>query len=1805
MRVFGPVVFTLLLVTGIASAQPVPERHMALSENVDLPGGDLGPVFETDFESCRAICLGNSECQAFTFNNRSNACFPKREAVEALPFQGATSARIYDVPAKVLANVESRARDLAFLRDTDLSAASRFAERLPLRHVTGEWTVPALLNSAQDARNSGLPLVALRFTGAALAVTDAADQWVEYARLSLAVANINSGEARQFRERALSAAINGYLRSSADPVRASALIAIAAALDPLRRGRDMIPALRLANELAPRQETEQALADARAKYGFRVLEHRVDSASVTPRICVVFSEDLARTGIAYSDYVNSGQTGLAVTAEDRQLCVEGVTHGERYRIAFRQGLPAASGETLSATVPIDVYVRDRPTSVRFPGRGYVLPAGEVAALPVVTVNTDALDLILWQISDREILRLVQDGKLGRQLNDWEISDISDSQGVEIWRGTGEVAATLNQDVTTRLPFGEVLESLEPGLYLLRAALEDDVDENATASQWFLVSDLGVSSLRGTDGLHVMVRSLASTDGVAAAQVSLLSRANTVLGNAPTDADGIVVFPAGLLEGQSGAAPGMIQIRADNGDFAFLSLTEPAFDLSDRGVEGRAAAPPIDVFATTDRGAYRSGETARLTILARAPDVTAIGELPLTVILTRPDGVEYSRQVTTPFGAGGYAVDLPIGSTAPRGTWSYAIHTDPDALALERQSFLVEDFLPERVDLVLNLPDHPLDRANLPPLVAQADYLFGAPASDLPLTGQVAVTAQTTLPGFPGYQFGRHDESVPTRAQALPSVDTDRTGAALVPLTLPELPILNRPLSMNITLELREGNARPVERRLLRTILPETALIGIRPLFDGVAGEGSNAGFELLGLGPDLNAENMEVSWTLDRVETRYQWYQLYGRWNWEPTTRRTRVASGDAAMRDGRTLIEAPVNWGRYELVVERKDGPYIASSVRFYAGWYGGGDSSATPDVLTVSLDKESYSPGDIARARITPETPGTLVLSVLSDRVLSREFIPVDAGEQVFDVPVTQSWGAGAYITATLLTPPASAPGRNPTRALGLVYASVDPGKRRLGAVLDAPEITDAQEPFAVTLRVPEADGPVFATIAAVDVGILNVTGFDAPAPAEHYFGQRALGVGLRDLYGRLIDGTQGAMGVVRSGGDASAELRMQAPPPAEDLAVFWSGPLDVGPDGTATVIVEPDGFNGTYRVMAVVWSDSGVGQASKDVIARDPVVIRPTLPRFLAPGDTSELRLELSHAGGPAGPVKIAVSSTGPIEIGSGTLPNRVDLGAGEQATLVLPIRGLAPGDATVEVRLTTPEGRQIVKDLALGIRANDPEISLSARVRLEPGEVFTLDENIFAEFKPGTGRAVVSAGSLAVFDAPGLLTALERYPYGCTEQITSRALPLLAARPLAEAMGLTNGTELDKRLKDAIDRVLSRQSSNGSFGLWRVGSGDLWLDAYVTDFLSRARAAGVEVPELAFTLAVDNLRNRINYASDFDSGGQGIAYALYVLAREGAAAMGDLRYYADAKSGSFSTPLALAQLGAALSFYGDPTRADAMFRAAVANLPSAPEQEFWRSDYGTYRRDAAAVLTLAVEAGTEAVPRDRLIELATIRRDRLPSTQEAAWGILAAQAVFQDRSGALRINGAPSNRPIISVSEQDSFAEVTIEPAGDSAATLVMTRFGVPANAAPAAGNGYTLDRLYFTLDGAPVQLDQVVVGTRLVTVLKVTPLGLREGRLMVVDPLPAGFEIDNPSLLTSGDVSELDFLQLDVVPENQEFLSDRFRAAVDWRSNRAFQLAYVVRAVSPGDFAHPAALVEDMYRPHLRATTSTRRVEVTR
>ncbi len=1786
----------------------VPDRRLVLTRNVDFYGSDLQSIFDTTLEACESACLGQAACGAMTFNTRNASCFLKGEISDRADYDGAFSGEVFRNDPAIVAASRTRGDELrGFLRQSDLDAAVRRAGAIVNDFVAGGWSRAELVDFAVEAEKDGNFVQAMRYWGATTVVSGQGADWSDYARLSLIAANVteDQGEKRRLMSVAFEASVSAYLRLSDANQRANALSTMARALEGLGRGQETVPALRLANDLAPRDDISAALDRAIGMFGFRVTGTEVTSDSAQPAICATFSEPLAETGRDYADFVTSDVSGLAVEASGSQLCVKGVEHGGRYTITLRAGLPAGSGEVLASPVEVTQYVRDRTPSVLFPGQAYVLPPTPNAGLPIVSVNADEVALSLLRVSDRNLVRTMQENILGRSFDRWMAQYVTDQMAEEVWAGTGEIASALNEDVTTRLPIGEAIADQPPGVYALQASVPGtDPYESPPAVQWFVISDIGVTSMWGADGVHVFARSLASADPMEGVEVDLVNGANEVLETLTTDARGYAHFGAALAAGQGSSAPALLVAQKGDDDLVYLSLSGPEFDLSDRGVEGHPTAPPIDLFLTTDRGAYRAGETVHATALARDGRAEAIEGLPITAILTRPDGVEYSRQLSGGVGAGGHVFALPVDGSAPRGTWRLDLHTDPAEPALASTTLLVEDFLPERIDFDLALPEGPLRRESQPVLTVDARYLFGAPGSGLSYEGDIRVTPVTTVDSHPGYRFGMWQDTPRPQYGSVNAGRTDDAGKASVPLSFPEVEATGRPLVADVTLRVKEGSGRPVEREITRALNPGTDLIGIKPGFEEAVAENSAAVFDLVALGPDMAETEMEVSWTVNRVRTRYQWYSRGGYWDWEPVTTRTRVDGGTVTL-DGPTQVSTQVEWGRYEIVVSRADGEYLASSADFYAGWYVPADVSETPDMLEVSLDAESYAVGDTARLRIVPRTPGKALVTVMSNRLIDMVPLEVGEGETVVELEVTEDWGAGAYVAATLVQPLDEAEGRNPTRALGLAHAAIDPGAHQLAASIEAPDTAKPRGPLEVTVNVDgvaEGDS-AYVTLAAIDQGILNLTDFADPDPSDHFFGQRRLGMGLRDVYGKLIDGMSGDMGQIRSGGDATAQMRMQAPPPTEKLMAQVFGPVDVE-DGKVTVTVDLPDFNGSVRLMAVAWSDTGVGQAGADVLVRDPVVLTASVPRFMAPGDDARMLLELTHASGPTGAVDVTATSAG-LQIDGGVLAETIMLDNAATERLSVPIRGTAEGVHEIALTVTPPGGAALTKTLTIPVQSLDPAVARTSRFTLAASDTFTFTDDVFNGLRPGSARATLAAGPLARIDAPGLLERLDRYPYGCTEQTASRALPLLYMGGVAEAMGLSDRADLPGRISDAVKSVLANQAAGGSFGLWRADSGDLWLDAFVSDFLSRARAQGYAIPDTAFRSAMDNLRNRVNYYPDFEDGGRDLAYALYVLAREGAAAMGDLRYFADVKADDFDGPLAVAQLGAALAAYGDPTRADRMFAAAGRQLASQqPEGQLWRADYGTNLRDAAAVLTLAVEAGSDVIDRDALVTRIA-QAERHWSTQEATWSLLAANALLSDAANAgLTINGEAMSGPMVEVMNPVSLANPwMVENTGEGSIDLTLTTFGVPETPQPPTSNGYTIERQYFTMEGQPVAVDRVAQGARLVTLITVRPQGRSDGRLMVSDPLPAGFEIDNPNLIRGGDIRALDWLDLTSETETTEFRQDRFLAAVDWQSDGVIRLAYVVRAVTPGVFHHPAALVEDMYRPSFRATGATGRVVI--
>ncbi|KAA2241032.1 alpha-2-macroglobulin family protein [Salinarimonas soli] len=1706
----------------------------------------------------------------------------------------------------------------SFTRDDLASEGVRLEERLRTESAASVGGRPAaqLRRDAETALTRSDPRRALSLASAALAAEprDGAN-WLTYVKAARAVEPADWSERYRLQERSTIAAYMAYQRAANRADEAAALVQLAEVWDARSQWRPALNAYRASLDLADDARVRRAYEELREKRGFRITDYRVDSDSASPRACFEFSEDLARGRVDFAPFVAvSGAANGAVTAEGRQLCVDGLRHGERYAFVLRQGLPSSVGETLLKSADYEIYVRDRTPQARFTGRNYVLPRTGQEGIPVVTVNTDKVAVEVSRVGDRNLLPTLRSDDFLSQLSRYSAGQIGAEKGVKIWSGTLDVKNELNRDVVTAFPVLEAVGTLEPGVYVMTAKppTSDNTDDDygTLATQWFVVSDLGLTAFKGGDGVHVFARSLASAKSLAGVEVRLVARNNEILATKVTDANGHARFDPGLARGAGGMSPGLVTAGL-SGDYGFLDLQTGAFDLSDRGVKGRAATGALEAFVYPERGVYRSGETVFVTALLRDVRGAAVPALPLTLVVRRPDGVEQRRAVVEDQGLGGRAFSLPLMGGAMRGTWRVTAYADPKGPSVGEATFLVEDYVPERLELTLT-PKEPALRPGQPAEIdVEARYLFGAPGAALEVSGEVVVGAATGfLPGLPGYAVGLEDEAVEASTVEIEAKGTtDARGRVSMQIPVQEA-AAPRPTEAKIVLRVAEAGGRAVERSVTLPILPAGPVIGVRKTFGDTLAEGGTATFDVVAAAPDGRRIARAASWALYRVERRYQWFNNDGRWGYEPVKTTTRVADGriEIGTQDP-ARIAAAVTWGSYRLEV-RGEGPDApATSTGFTVGW--SGDQTAdVPDLLDMSLDKAAYASGEALKARLSPRFAGTATLAVVSDRVHEVRVVDVPAGGAEVSIPVKAEWGAGAYLVTLAHRPLDQAARRQPGRALGVAWFSVDRAARTLALDLGAPAEMRPRGALTLPIRLTglKAGEEARVTVAAVDVGILNLTRYQAPDPTAFFFGQKQLGTEIRDLYGFLIDGMQGTRGAIRSGGDGVPSLD-SATPTQEPLARY-SGVVRVGPDGTAAVTFDIPAFNGTVRVMGVAWTGDRVGHANADVIVRDPVVVAGTLPRFLSVGDQSRVHLQLDNVEGEPGDYTVDLDIRGPVLAPAAELRRTVRLERGGKAAVTIPVTAAGPGTAVLTARLTGPRV-DVSQTFALRVQPGTSALVRRDVRSIEPGGRVTLSNDLLADILPGTGAVSAAVSTFSAIDVPGLLQALDRYPYGCSEQIVSRALPLLYVNRLAQGEALAIDGALDERIRGAVERVLARQNSSGAFGLWSVGGDDPWLDAYVTDFLTRAREAGHPVPQAAFSLALDRLRNHVANAGDVgDENGAGLAYAAYVLARNGRPVMGDLRYLADTKLPAFKTALARAQIGAALALLGDRGRSAAVFDSAVQGLRATRDGGLSRADYGTRLRDGAGILALIAEAN---LPRDAIRPVTQVIAEERPigratSTQENAWMILAAQAIQRDSASlALEVGGARHEGALYRTWRGEALERgpVTIANTGTLPAQIVISTTGNPVGPEPAASRGYSIERSYYRLDGSPADPAQVRQNERLVTVLKVTEPVSQYARVLLVDRLPAGLEIDNPKLVDSGTVEALGWLKTEVEPAHAEYRDDRFVAAFDRAAGQPafFTVAYIVRAVAPGRFVHPPASVEDMYRPERFGRTGFGTVEV--
>lgn len=1550
--------------------------------------------------------------------------------------------------------------------------------------------------------------------------------------------------------------------------------------------------------------------------------------------CFAFTDRLERARVVnFRDYVEiSPPVDVLAVARDRNLCVDGLQHGQKYRITLRDGLPGVDGKRLPAADSREVEVPNRKPSLAFRGAGYILPRVGGDGLPLRSINLDRAKLQILRIADRTLVEKIYFGRIAQQMTDFDVGEILDRSGQEVWRGDMGIANAPNKAVTTAFPIDAVLGKLEPGVYVAVAGV-DEIKPGGweqKATQWFVVSDLGLNTILGGDSLVVFARSVDTAAPATGVELRLVARNGAELAKVQTGEDGLGRFDLAALRAASAEPPQALFAVRGAGDFGVLDLTggtaptEQAAPTPPTAPVATAAATPVrpvalppglDAFLYTERGIYRPGESVHVTGLLRDADLNTLpGAKPLTLRLWRPDGFEVERRSLTDAGAGAYAtrVDLPM--NAYPGSWSVTAHLDGEGggpgPALGRAEFLVEDFVPPRIDVALTAPSKEIGADGTTVLTVDGHFLYGAPAAGLP--GELSVTlraAANPYPDLPGYRFGLAQEDIkPTRVD-LPGFSTDNAGSATMAVRLPKIPDSTRPLEAVLRATLIDIGGRPVGRDLVLPVRHQPFAIGVKPRFegDGVP-EGATAGFDVVAVGPNGKPlDSADLSYELFEEEYEYAWFEANGHWDYKVTVRDQRVTGGTlTATAAAPAAVDAPVTAGRYRLeVFDAKNG--VSTSVRFAAGWWMTPTAGERPDEVDVTVMLPAYKGGDTAWVYVKPPYHSQVLVAV-ADRAVTHAVSRAIGPEGAFlEIPVAANWTGGAYVLATAFSTPDPQAKGPPRRAVGLSWLAVDPAARSLGVRLAAPQEAEPRRSLTAEVSVdgvPEGQS-AFVTVAAVDESVLQVTGQGTPDPVAHYLGKRRLGVELRDSFGRLID--PAGLDSARPRGNEQTRLRQISglvPPKSERVVSLFSGVLPVGLGGKVTVPFDVPDFQGRLRVMAVAWSGGKLGSADASVLVRDPLVADLALPRFLTPGDVAVAVVTLDNLNGASGAYRATLNAEGAVTVTDGSPVEIPALPRGKRATVGRVLTATAIGTGVVTLDVTGPNGLRVTRRWDVMVRPGGPLVTRRNSAPLPTDRNLTVPADIGFGLRPDSVAITAQVAPLPDLDVPGLLLALDRAGVGGAEQTASRILPLLSMGDITVGLGLSTEERLKIRVQRGLERLLTFQRPDGSFSPWSAkGDADPWLTAYALDTLGRARAAGYRVSDQPYRKGLEWLKLAIDNAWVETPDLPGRAYTLYVLARAKMVDAGAVRYFQETYWDRLQTDFGRAQIAVAAALLGDAPRATEAF----AKLSGARMVTASLRDHGSSLRDEAGVVALMAESGV--VERDRLFQAGervakTFTAVRATNPQEQAWLLQAAKALI-DRAAPMKLTVGDQTvenaKPLFLRVEGGQLSPIR-NLGADTRQTVTVV--GVTDQLPPAEEQGMTLSRRVYDMAGRPVDLAGVRHNDLLVVVLEGAAADPLEHATLISDPLPAGFEIENVRLGAGGPSGALPWLGELSVPRHLEFRDDRFVAAVDLnKQTPRFRLAYLVRAVTVGDFVAPGATVEDLQRPHVSARVAGGRLRV--
>ena len=1621
-----------------------------------------------------------------------------------------------------------------------------------------------------------------------------------------------------------------------------------------------------------------------------------------------------------------------------------------YTLTIREGLKASDDSVLKKPYTARLTIPDVPPTVRFlgshGGAGFLAREGALN-LGVATINVNRLHLEIEKVFANNLIYLAKvEGWSGRG---------SRYLGTPVHEEIFGVEARLNEEVTTSISLGDYLTAA-PGIF--KVVVRDADDRGVSANQWVVITDLGLLVKRIGDSCYVWVKSLETHKPVPAARVKLISSTNQTLLTGTTNWRGFVKFTevTQRLEGpETPFVPFMLTV-AKNDDMAFVQLDRHEIATADFNVAGPDYLEKgYEAFLWTSRGVYRPGETVELAGIVRGARHVTPRPLPVHLEVLAPDGriLREARLQTSDSGAFDVRIEIP----AYAQTGGYIAILRIAEKGVGRARFQVEEFMPDRMKVTVTTDKPAYTLGEAVAVEVTAVNLYGPPAAERHVEAHCELTAvPLTFADWKGFTFGTPLKQalhpvLGTQRIALGKAKTDGAGKVSYPWKVPEIQQQAARLRGVLTATVREVGGRAVTASHAVDIHPHSHYVGLRfSVSRNAFGEGglsnnmplrnptsttSMSTFHQSEPNTPMDIEFIAVDATGASVEGRALTFSVIRMANDEvvrnngvllrnPTSTLSMSTLSEAettvverrALTSGAEIMRVtltPPDAGDYRVSVEDSV-TGARTELEFSVGGWGTIPVSMTHSTqLDMSLDKPTYRPGQTAKLRIQAPFPGTLLLTVEREKLLSHRTVTLTGNTATLNVPVFQHYAPNVYLSATLISSvnrnafgegglSNNMPLRNPTsttsmstfrpgRAFGVIPLKLNAERNRLSIEMEVPGEVRPNREVEIAFRVRGARYQQFdVCMAAVDEDILALTDFQTPRPHDYFYRQRGLATRTFDVYGVLlpelfsvsrdafgekisgdvvslrnskkkqdIQDMQDGQDKEKNGKSRNRQRRFRVTGKdvkarthlsernAIDRETRWAGIVRTDARGRGTVRFRLPQFNGTLRLMAVAFAGARYGSAEASLRVREPIVLTPTFPRFLAGGDKIRVPVTLSNGTGADGTFTVQLTANGAVELlgGDGArVEHQVTVASGDEGHVSFEVRAHDAIDTVVFNLSASGNAETTQQEVTLPLRSATPPITQIGQgvVRAGAPVDFVFPSNLFAES---------SEFSLTLSPFPAVkfaesLRYLIGYPYGCVEQTTSRVFPLLYFSELAAVVEPTLAQEgsIDDFIRAGITRLESMLHASHHFAYWPNGTYvNPWSSLYAAHFLVEARKAGYAVAERVYADMLIGVRELAKLSVSRNAfGGGGLsnnmplrnpkptlsmstrtdgepgveelslaAYACYVLAAAGQPEKGAMHYLKDQGLSGLSD-YSQFQLTGAFALSGGLDTALSMLPVSV----SAPTAK--RETGGTLNspvRAQAIMLDMLAEVNENHPALPMLVQNlmdAVSTENRWGTTQENAFAFLALGKIMQkqksrDITGTLTING--EHFAELDTTEKrytdDAWdgAKFSLTVEGEGACYYYWTAFGIPRDSfIEEYSRELQVRRRYFDKDGE--ELTHTYQHGELV-VAEITVKALTESleNVVVVDMVPAGFKIENPRLESRTDIPWIKSDEFK--PDYVDIRDDRLIFFGNFPRQRERKFYYALRAVTQGEFILPPVAAEAMYDATKSAVAGSRRIEILR